>query len=60
MSAFSWMEHPASFFGWALRIIAPPNDWPFTWKLRFDSLFRKTASRWAINACKAIEAARSP
>ena len=29
-----WMEHPASFFGWALKIIAPPNDWPFTWKLR--------------------------
>jgi hypothetical protein len=34
VSAFSWMEHPASFFGWAVRIIAPPNDSPFTWKLR--------------------------
>ena len=34
MSAFSWMGHPASFFGWALRIITPRNDWPFIWKLR--------------------------
>ena len=34
MSAFSWTEHPASFCGWARRIIAPPNDWRFTSKLR--------------------------
>ena len=37
MSAFSWMEHPASCFGWALRIIAPSKlvDWAHEW-LRAD------------------------
>lgn len=44
-----------------LRRLGPITDMaPFRAGSYVDSLFRKTASRWAINACQAREAARSP